>query len=229
MANQLREQLGDKAINEALARAAEQLGMAKGKGLSKDALDAANESLNLSKDELQRLAEMFKDAQDLENALKNLASAKQLNDLGKLDGKDAQDAGANSQEDYEKLYEEAMRRIAEMGDGDGDGDGKGDGKGGSGKAGKNPGIGKGGTVGEDDTTKSGFTKEKDKVQLGAGKLLMEWKEEGVGETGGKTGGYNEAVRAVKQGVAEAIRNERVPPGYHGAIQKYFDRIPEKKP
>jgi hypothetical protein len=33
---------------------------------------------------------------------------------------------------------------------------------------------------------------------------------------------------VKQGVSEAIRNERVPPGYHGAIQKYFDNLPEKK-
>ena len=227
MANQMREQLGDKALNEALARAAEQLGMAKGKGNSKDALDAANQSLNLSQDELQRLAEMFKDAQNLEDALKNLATAKQLNDLGKLDGKDAENAGANSQEDYQKLYDEAMRRIAEMGEGDGDG--QGDGKGGKGKAGRNPGIGRGGTFGEDDTTPSGFTKEKDKVRLGAGKLLMEWKEEGVGETGGKAGDYTDAVRTVKEGVAEAIRNERVPPGYHGAIQKYFDRLPEKKP
>ncbi|MEO6740083.1 MAG: hypothetical protein ABIP20_07520, partial [Chthoniobacteraceae bacterium] len=92
MANQLREQLGDKALNEALARAAEQFGMAKNGGASKDALDAANESLQLSQDELKRLGEMFKDAQNLEDALKNLAAAKQLNDLGKLDGKDAQDA-----------------------------------------------------------------------------------------------------------------------------------------
>ena len=219
MANQLREQLGDKALNEALARAAEQLGMAKKDGMSKDALDAANESLKLSQDELKRLAEMFKDAQNLEDALKNLAAAKQLNDLGKLDGKDAQDAGAKSQEDYQKLYDEAMRRIAEMGGGEG----------GHGKAGKNPGIGNGGTVGEDDSTKSDFKKEKAKTQLGAGKLLMEWKEEGVGDTGSKTGDYNDAVRAVKQGVAEAIRNERVPPGYHGAIQKYFDALPVKKP
>ena len=227
MANHLREQLGDKALNEALARAAEQLGMAKDKGLSKDALDAANQSLNLSQDELKRLAEMFKDAQNLEDALKNLAAAKQLNELGKLDGKDAQDADAQSQQDYQKLYDEAMRRLAEMGEST-DGDGQGKGKNGGGKSGPNPGIGKGGTPGEDDSTKSGFKKKKDKVQLGAGKLLMEWKEEGVGETGRKAGDYNEAVRAVKQGVAEAIRNERVPPGYHGAIQKYFDNLPEKK-
>ena len=226
MANQLREQLGDKALNEALARAAEQLGIAKKGGSSKDALDAANESLKLGEDELKQLAEMFKDAQNLEDALKNLAAAKQLNDLGKLDGKDAQDAGAQSQQDYQKLYDEAMRRLAEAGDGEGNGNG--DGKDGRGKAGKNPGTGQGGTVGEDDGTKSDFKKEKEKAQLGAGKLLMEWKEEGVGDTGSKAGDYNAAVQAVKQGVSEAIRNERVPPGYHGAIQKYFDNLPEKK-
>ncbi len=226
MANHLREQLGDKALNEALARAAEQLGMAKDHGISKDALDAANQSLNLSQDELKRLGEMFKDAQNLEDALKNLAAAKQLNELGKLDGKDAQDAGANSQADYQKLYDHLMSESAAAGDALAK---SGQGKGGNGKSGPNPGIGSGGTPGEDDSTKSGFKKEKDKIQLGAGKLLMEWKEEGVGETGSKAGDYNEAVRAVKQGVAEAIRNERVPPGYHGAIQKYFDNLPVKKP
>jgi hypothetical protein len=227
MANQLREQLGDKALNEALARAAEQLGMAKGKGLSKDALDAANDSLNLSKEEAERLAEMFKDMENLEDALKNLAAAKQLNEQGKLDGKDAQAAGAKSPEDYQKLYDELMRRMAEAGESQGQGQGQG--QGGQGKSGPNPGIGQGGTVGEDDSTKSGFKQEKSTTQIGAGKLLMEWKEEGVGETGAKAGNYNEAIRAVKQGVAEAIRNERVPPGYHGAIQKYFDKLPEKKP
>ena len=34
---------------------------------------------------------------------------------------------------------------------------------------------------------------------------MEWKEEGVGETGSKAGDYNAAVQTVKQGVSEAIR------------------------
>jgi len=109
----------------------------------------------------------------------------------------------------------------------GEGEGQGQQGNGNGKAGQNPGIGNGGTVGEDDTAKSDFKKEKDKVQLGAGKLLMEWKEEGVGETGQKASDYQQAVRAVKQGVSEAIRNEQVPPGYHSTIQKYFDRLPEK--
>ena len=161
--------------------------MAKNGGMSKDTLDAANESLKLCEDELKRLGEMFKDAQNIEDALKNLAAAKQLNDLGKLDGKDAQDAGANSQEDYEKLYDHLMKTHLAAGDH-------------LANSGKNLGIGSGGTVGEDDSTKSGFKKEKAKTQLGAGRLLMEWKEEGVGDTGSKAGDYNAAINAVKQGV-----------------------------
>jgi hypothetical protein len=226
MANQLREQLGDKALNDALSRAAEQLGMAKGKEGAKDALDAANESLQLSKEEAQRLAEMFKDLQNVEDTLKNLAAAKQLNGDGKLDGQDAQKAGANSPADYQKLYDELMRKMAGNGQG-----GEGDGQGGSGggKAGPNPGIGNGGTLGEDDAKKSGFKPEKATTQIGAGKLLMEWKEKAVGDTGSKGGDYRDAIRAVKDGAAEAIRSERVPPGYHGAIQKYFDNLPAKQP
>ena len=226
MANQLREQLGDKALNEALARTAEQLGMATKDGLSKEALDAASESLKLGQDELKRLAEMFKDAQSLEDAMKNLAAAKQLNDLGKLDGKDAQDAGAKTQQDYQKLLDEALRRLADAGDGGAQGeeaDGQPGGKGGGNGGGKKS------KPQEDDSKDSDFKKAKTRMQLGVGKILMEWKDDGVGETGSKASGYTDAVRSVKQGVAEAIRNERVPPGYHTGIQKYFDSLPEKKP
>ncbi len=223
-ASQLREQLGDKGLNEALQRALEQVDLAKEKGLSKDALDAANESLNLSEQELKQLAQNFKDAENLEAALKNLAAAKQLNDKGKLDGKDAQ--GAGSQADYEELYKKLM---ADAREGDGQGDGQGKGEPGKGKSGNNPGIGNGGTVGENPDAKTALKNEKDKTKLGAGKLLMQWKEEGQGEVGTKAEDYQAAVRAVKQSVAEAIRSEQVPPGYHGTIQKYFDKLPEKSP
>ncbi len=226
MANQLREQMGDKALNEALARAMEQMDLAKQKGMSKDAMDAANESLKLSQEEMQHFAEMAKDAQNLEDALKNLQAAKALNDKGKLDGKDAQDAGAKTPQDYEQLYKDLMARAGQDGP-EGQGQGKGEGQNGQGKAGANPGTGSGGSLGENDAAKSAFTPEKSKTQMGAGKLLMEWKEEGLGDVGAKAGDYEQAVRAVKQGVAEAIRNEKVPPGYHGAIQKYFDNLPVK--
>lgn len=225
MADKLREQLGDKGLNEALQRALEQMDMAKENGLTKEALDAANESLQLSEEELKQLARNFKDAKNLEDALKNLAAAKQLNDKGKLDGKDAK--AASSQGDYEELYKKLMAQAGE-GQGDGEGEGQGDGNG-KGKSGQNPGIGNGGTVGENPDTKTATIDEKDKNKLGAGKLLMQWKEEGQGEVGAKAGDYQAAVRALKESVTEAIRNEQVPPGYHTAIQKYFDKLPEKAP
>ncbi len=218
LSNQMKEQLGDKGPNEALKRALEQMGMAKNKEAAQEALQAAADSLNLTKEELEQMAENFKDANNLEDALKNLAKAKQLNQDGKLDGAAAADA--KTMADYEKLYKELM------GDGEGDGQGQGQGQG-QGKAGPNPGRGNGGTPGEDPTAVTKTKDEKSKTKMGAGKLLMQWKEEGVGETGAKAQDYQEAVKAVREGVAEAIRNERIPPGYHGAIQKYFDRLPDK--
>lgn len=214
LSNQMKEQLGDKGPNEALKRALEQMGMAKNKDAAKEALQAAADSLNLTKEELEQMAENFKDANNLEDALKNLAKAKQLNQDGKLDGADA--ANAKTMEDFAKLYQELM--------GDGEGQGQGDGQG---KAGQKPGRGNGGTPGEDPNAITKTKDEKSKTKMGAGKLLMQWREEGVGETGAKAQEYQEAVKAVREGVAEAIRNERIPPGYHGAIQKYFDRLPDK--
>jgi len=127
-----------------------------------------------------------------------------------------------------------MAKIGPGGDGQGgqggqNGNGQGNGQNGNGngRSGNNPGIGNGGNVGEDPSAKTAMKQEKDNGQVGAGKLLMQWKEEGVGDTGEKAVQYQQAVRAVKQGVAEAIRSEQVPPGYHAAIQKYFDRLEEK--
>src|SRR6185369_10193042 len=105
LASQMREQLGDKNLNDALSRALEQMDLAKDKDLAKQALDAANESLKLSQEEAERMGEMFKDMKNVEDALKNLQAAKQLNEKGKLDGKDAQQAGAKTPEDYKKLYD----------------------------------------------------------------------------------------------------------------------------
>jgi hypothetical protein len=81
---------------------------------------------------------------------------------------------------------------------------------------------------EDDSTHSGFKPEKSKGQLAGGKLLLEWKTKEVGETGARTEEYQSALRNVQQGVAEAIQQEQVPPGYHDTIKRYFDSLPEKK-
>jgi hypothetical protein len=212
MTDKLREQLGEKGVDEALKRALEQMDAAKMQDLAKQAAEAAGDSLQLSKEELERVAEMFKDMKNVEDAMKNLQAAKQLNEKGGLDGKDAKDAGAESQGDYEKLYQ---KLLAERGGGQQIGRG----------GGQNPQVGAGGTVGEDKTAKTNTKEEKAKTKTTAGALLMQWKDEGVGDIGQRTADYEAAVRAVKEGVAEAIRNEQVPPGYHSAIQKYFDRLP----
>ena len=41
--------------------------------------------------------------------------------------------------------------------------------------------------------------------------------------------FRDGVKRVKQGVSEAIQQEQVPPGYHEAIKKYFDSLPENAP
>jgi hypothetical protein len=61
-----------------------------------------------------------------------------------------------------------------------------------------------------------------------GKMLLEWKTKEVGETWERAAQFRDAVRGVKQGVSEALQAEQVPPGYHDAIKKYFDTLPEKK-
>ncbi len=222
MANQLREQLGDKSLNESLARAAEQLDLSKRPDISKEALDAAAESLGLSAEEMKRLAESFKDMEMTGEALKALAAAKQLNDQGKLDGKDAQGGGQDGPSDLEKLQRDLSKKLAEGGDSaDSDSGTPGTGTDGGGSRKKVT-----GDPFEDDTGSKDFKKERSRSLVGAGKFLMEWKAQGVGDAGAK-GSYDDAVRTVRDAAAEAIRSEQVPPGYHGVIQKYFDNLSPK--
>ena len=55
----------------------------------------------------------------------------------------------------------------------------------------------------------------------AGKTLMEWKTKGVSEKGEAVVEYQEAMKKIQEGVDEAISNEKIPPGYHEVIKKYF--------
>ena len=96
-----------------------------------------------------------------------------------------------------------------------------------------PGMGPGGNPGaggkapEDDSLTSAFKTEKEQSKFAGGKTLLQWKTKEVGETGARAEDFREAIRDVKQRVSEAITTEQVPPGYHSAIQKYFDSLPEK--
>jgi len=197
-------------LQAALQRAMEQLDMSKMSQMSKEALEAAQQSMSLSQQELEQLAQSMKDQQNLEDALKNLQMAKQLADQQKLDGSQCQNC--NGMSDYESLYKKLCQ---------GNGTGAGTGMG------PNPGQGAGGKADENDEAETGFQQQRSPTQLSAGKTLLQWKTQELGPKGERPQEYQEAVKQVKQGVSEAIAAEQVPPGYHGAIQKYFDALPAK--
>lgn len=194
-------------LQAAMQRAMEQLDMSKMSQMSKEALQAAQESMSLSQEELEKLGQAMKDQQSLEDALKNLQMAKQLASDCKLDGGQCQ--GCQGMGDYEKLYSKLMKQQA------------------GGGMGPNGTPGAGGKAPENDEAETDFKPERSPTQLVAGKTLLQWKTQEMGPTGARTEEYREAVRQVKQGVSEAIAAEQVPPGYHEAIQKYFDSLPEK--
>ena len=213
LAQALKQEMNSPQVGAALERALQQLDMAKLGELSKEATQAALDSLQLSDQELKELGQAIQDGKALEDALKNLQMAKQLAAQGKLDGADLKGAGGMG--DYEKLFGEKMAGLGDGGPPNGDDSGNG------------PGIGNGAKRPENDATKTGFKTEKSNSQLTGGKMLLEWKTKEVGETGARSEEYRTNVQRVKQGVSEAIQQEQVPPGYHEAIKKYFDSLPEK--
>ena len=196
---------GSKSLSAALQRAMQQLEMSNLQGLSDEALQGVRESLELSELELQQLARSAKDLQRLEEALQSLQMAKRLNDGEKLDG--AACSGCRSLKDYADLFAQLM------GDLPGEGPGM-----------RGPGIGQGGEAPEDDSLKTGFQTEQSKTALQAGKVLLSWKSKGESDRGDARQEYRTLVDNVKQGVSEAILQERIPPGYHEGIKKYFDSI-----
>jgi hypothetical protein len=127
--------------------------------------------------------------------------------MEKLDGEACE--GCQSMADYAKLYEQLLAQMGGIGPGMGD-----------------QGIGEGGKAPEDDTVDSGFKTERTKTTITAGKVLLSLKTRGVGEKGDAKTSYRDAVKAVKQGVSEAILTEQIPPGYHDGIRNYFDSIRE---
>jgi tetratricopeptide (TPR) repeat protein len=203
------EQANSKTLAAALQRAQKQLEMLDG-DLSKEARKALEQSLDLSKLELEELAQSARDLKQLEQALKTLQMARKLNQDEQLDGEKCE--GCSTLADYEELYREMM---AESGMGEGEGNGEGTG---------GRGMGQGGKVDEDDSIETGFKAERSKSQIVDGKLLISLKTKGLSDTGDVRKNYLEFVSRAKQGVSEAIETEQVPPGYHDGIKSYFDKI-----
>ena len=115
-----------------------------------------------------------------------------------------------------RAYEEYYRKmLEEQGDSEEPGGGM-----------KGPGRGEGGDAPENPDQKNKFKTEKALSALKAGKILMTLKTKEVGDKGKIETDYTEQIQQVKQGVGEAILQERVPAGYHDAIRKYFDNLGE---
>ena len=216
-------------LEAALRKAMEQLQASGMQGLSSDALDALDSSLDLSALELEALAQSLRDMEALENALKLITLGKIANSAGKL-GELGENPGSLAEyiELYEKICEECREGMCQGCNGSGKGKVgvcpfcKGTGKSGGGMGG--PGRGRGNVAPEDDSVKSDFKTEKSKTSLQAGKMLLEIRQQELPEAGEAQVTYAENLEAIKQGVSESILAEQVPPGYHEGIKKYFDAI-----
>lgn len=206
------ERVNSKPLSAALKRAMKQLEMGKlDEGLSSEALEAVAKSLDLSKMELQEIAQSAKDLKALEEALKVAQMAKKLNNEEKLNGEACQNCMTLA--DYKELF-------AAMG-----GDPNQTGEGPPGERG----MGNGSKVEEDDSVETDFKTEQSKSAVRAGKVLLSMKTKGLSDTGEAIKDYRQLVGEVKQGVSEAILQEKIPPGYHEGIREYFDSIEAAAP
>lgn len=203
-------QLNNRPMAQTLEQAMEQLAMAGSKGLNQEALQALQQSLDLSELEMQQLAQNLQDLKSLEDALKTLQMAQQLNQLKQLDGTGSQDCKTLA--DYAALYQKLLAQ-AKPGAGEGAGPGM-----------KGKGTGKGGKAPEDDTVDTDYASQRSKSALTAGKILLQWKTRGLSDPGQAREAYLDHVDEIKQGASEAILQEDVPPAYHDAIKTYFNTI-----
>jgi hypothetical protein len=196
-------------FTQAVRQALDQLAQAGNQDLSDQSLQALRDSLDLARLEMQSSAQGERDLQSMQEALQAMHLAQKLNEKGGLNGADSQ--GLATLEDYKKLYADALAKLGKQGKGDGGGQG-------------GEGQGDGSKRESDDTVKSDFAPEQDSSPLSAGKTLMQWKTHGQAEAGKVQEDYLPAVRAVQQGVSEALVREQVPPGYHDGVKKYFDGL-----
>jgi len=212
LADFLADNASSKSLQDSVQRALEQLSMCKKGKLSKEAIQALQQSLDLAKLESDAVAQAIRDLQSLEGGLRTAQLAKQLNELKALDGKGC--GGCKDVGDYEDFYRKLMGGACE---GEGKKIGQGMGKKGTGKGGEAP---------EKPEEQTDFKSERSRSAYTSGKILLQWKTHGLSEAGTIRENYQRQVETVKEGVGEAILQEQVPPGYHDAIKKYFDSLKE---
>jgi hypothetical protein len=156
-----KDRVDSKPLNAALQRAMKQLEMSKMEGLDpQEASEALRESMELAKQELQEVAQQVTDLEKLEEALKMVQMAKELNQREKLDGEETE--GFSELGDYEEYYQQLAEELGlppenqvamaqgqgsdgqgQAGEGEGEGDGEGEGEGEGEGQGEGQGKGKG--------------------------------------------------------------------------------------
>jgi chemotaxis protein histidine kinase CheA len=199
----LDQQLSSQAVDTDLQRALEQLAMSNVPALSGESLKGMSDSLKLTQEELQQLANAMADMKNLEEALKALQLAKTLHNLKPLDGQDFAKLGDLAA--YAAFCEGQCKSLTPG-------------------MGMGPGSGIGPRPYGDDNAASGFQPEKSASLLQPGRMLMEWKTREVSEAGPANEDYLRAVQDVRQQASEAVVQEQIPPGYQAAIKQYFDTL-----
>ena len=225
-------ELSSQQAAAACQNALDQLAASSEPGLSSEALEALQESLELTDLEMSSYAQSARDLQELQQALDALRAAKMANDSQPLDGSQCSQCQALA--DYEALY-----RSMCPGNMPGTGTGGGAGEGtnpewmegtaqnfGGGMGG--PGHGQGGMAPEDDASSTAFKTEQERASLQAGKMLLQWKFRDVSQAGPSGEEYESQLKAVSEGYSEAILTEDIPPGYHEEIKRYFDSLVEAR-
>ncbi len=212
-------------VQDAINRALEQLAACENKGLSKDAMKALRESLQLTQMEMDAFAQAIRDLQALEKGLSAAQLAKILNTAKGLDG--SRTDGFNDIEDYERHYKELVAASGLLPTPGTQGEGAhNDTPGGTG--GPRAGTAPGGRSQEPREEQSAFQTERSRSAYTAGKVLLQWKVREMSDPGSVRQNHQAQIEAVQGGVREAILQEQVPPGYHGAIQRYFDSLNETR-
>lgn len=173
--------------------------------MERQAREALEESLKMSKSELQELARSATDMKKLEDALKTLQQAQKLNQQGQLDGEQCE--GCQTLEEYAQQYAKQMA---------------------GGTNGNAERTEPGEIMDEDDSDPEGYRDEKSRSQIQAGKVLLSIRtREDATEKDfdpDDLRAYQNSVQAVKTGVQSAIEAEQIPPGYVDGIRGYFDKL-----
>ena len=207
------KEAGSQPLAAALQRAKDQLAAmqnSESEQMQQEAMEALQESLELSQMEAENLAQAVRDMQSMEEALQLISMAKRLNGQEQLDGEQGEEG--QSLEEYAEMYAQMMGNMPGQGPGQ-----------------RGPGFGEGGEAPEDDSVKSDFVDETSKSAVQQGKILLSMKTKGMSDSGEATKEYRETLDGIRQGVAEAIEQEQIPPGYVDTIQGYFDNIQSADP